>query len=302
MIPEGASGGAYVSYAVEELHRAGGARSPATRHGGGRRGPRDGARGRPATDGAGRILRTWVFEFETTETCPLPDPPALALAALETHDLPRFAAYLWGDDVSEREELGVITAAEAVAEQALRSVWRERLLRRLGLAEEQDVAATTAAALEGCLDPPGAAARRPSRWSTSKTSGASENARTCRARGRRRRTGGVGAPARSRSSATDHQRVRSCSGRWPTPGPRDDASARIRRTPSGRWISTCSTRGATAASAARWAPIRCPTGAPRSRSGRRMPPGSASSATSTRGMPALAPSSRCGVDRASGRA
>ena len=132
--------------------RAGGARSPATRHGGGRRGPRARC---PRTSGHGwrgtGILRTWVFEFETTETCPLPDPPALALAALDTHDLPRFAAYLWGDDVSEREELGVITAAEAVAEQALRAVWRERLLHRLGLAEEQDVAATTAAALEGCL-------------------------------------------------------------------------------------------------------------------------------------------------------
>jgi 4-alpha-glucanotransferase len=81
----------------------------------------------------------------------LPDPPALSLAALDTHDLPRFAAYLWGDDVSEREESGVITEAEAVAEQALRAVWREQLLRRLGLAEGLDVATTTAAALEGCL-------------------------------------------------------------------------------------------------------------------------------------------------------
>jgi 4-alpha-glucanotransferase len=152
MIPEGAGGGAYVSYAVEELHAL--VALEAQRHGtvvvGEDLGtvPED-VRPRMARD---RILRTWVFEFETTETCPLPDPPALALAALETHDLPRFAAYLWGEDVSEREELGVITAAEAVAEQALRSLWRKRLLHRLGLAEGRDAGATTAAALEGCLN------------------------------------------------------------------------------------------------------------------------------------------------------
>jgi 4-alpha-glucanotransferase len=151
MIPEGADGGAYVAYEVEELHAL--VALEAQRHGtvvvGEDLGtvPED-VRPRMARDG---ILRTWVFQFETTESSPLPDPPALALAALETHDLPRFAAYLWGDDVSEREELGVLTAAEAVAEQASRSVWRERLLHRLGLAEGLDDASTTAAALEGCL-------------------------------------------------------------------------------------------------------------------------------------------------------
>jgi 4-alpha-glucanotransferase len=151
MIPEGAGGGAYVSYAVEELHAL--VALEAQRHGtvvvGEDLGtvPED-VRPRMARD---RILRTWVFEFETTESSPLPDPPSLALAALETHDLPRFAAYLWGDDVSEREELGDITAPEAVVEHALRAAWRERLLRRLGLAEGLDDASTTAAALEGCL-------------------------------------------------------------------------------------------------------------------------------------------------------
>ena len=125
MIPEGASGGAYVSYAVEELHAL--VALEAHRHGTVVVGEDLGTvpeevRPRMERD---RILRTWVFEFETTEACPLPDPPALWLAALDTHDLPRFAAYLWGDDVSEREELGVITAAEAVTEQALRAVWRD---------------------------------------------------------------------------------------------------------------------------------------------------------------------------------
>jgi 4-alpha-glucanotransferase len=151
MIPEGASGGAYVSYAVEELHAL--VALEARRHGTVVVGEDlgtvpEGVRPRMERD---RILRTWVFEFESTEACPLPDPPALSLAALDTHDLPRFGAYLWGDDVSEREELGVITAAEAAAEQARRAGWRDQLLRRLGLAEGHDVATTTAAALEGCL-------------------------------------------------------------------------------------------------------------------------------------------------------
>ena len=151
MIPEGASEGAYVSYAVEELHAL--VALEAQRHGTVVVGEDlgtvpDDVRPRMARD---RILRTWVFEFETSEVCPLPDPPELSLAALGTHDLPRFAAYLWGDDVLEREELGVITAAEAVAEQAVRAVWREGLLHRLGLAEGADVEVTTAAALEGCL-------------------------------------------------------------------------------------------------------------------------------------------------------
>ena len=151
MIPEGASGGAYVSYAAEELHALVGLE--AHRHGTVVVGEDlgtvpDDVRPRMQRD---RILRTWVFEFETTEECPLPEPPALSLAALATHDLPRFAAYLWGDDVSEREKLGVITAAEAALEQARRALWRDRLLHRLGLAEGPDVGETTAAALKGCL-------------------------------------------------------------------------------------------------------------------------------------------------------
>ncbi len=151
MIPEGASGGAYVSYAAEELHAL--VALEADRHstvvvGEDLGTVPDGVRPRMERD---RILRTWVFEFETTEKCPLPDPPALSLAALATHDLPRFAAYLWGDDVSERENLGVLAAGDAAAERTRRALWREQLLHRLGLTEDQDVERTTAAALEGCL-------------------------------------------------------------------------------------------------------------------------------------------------------
>jgi 4-alpha-glucanotransferase len=151
MIPEGAPGGAYVSYAVEELHAL--VALEAHRHGTVVVGEDlgtvpEGVRPRMERD---RMLRTWVFEFETSEACPLPDPPVLSLAGLDTHDLPRFAAYLWGDDVSEREDLGVITAAEAVAELAARTLWRAQLLLQLGLAQDGDIEKTTTAALEGCL-------------------------------------------------------------------------------------------------------------------------------------------------------
>ena len=98
-----------------------------------------------------RMLRTWVFQFESSEDIPLPEPPASCLAALGTHDLPRFAAYLWAEDVTEREQRGVLTPDEASAEQAARRAWRRRLLRALGVSEDRDVAAITAAALEGCL-------------------------------------------------------------------------------------------------------------------------------------------------------
>lgn len=97
------------------------------------------------------MLRTWVFQFESSEDVPLPEPPASCLAALGTHDLPRFAAYLWGEDVTERAQRGLLTPGDAAAEQAARARWRRRLLRALGVPEDGDVAAVTTAALDGCL-------------------------------------------------------------------------------------------------------------------------------------------------------
>jgi 4-alpha-glucanotransferase len=151
MIPEGAGGGAYVAYAVEELdalvaleaHRAG------TVVVGEDLGTvPDEVRPRMERD---RMLRTWVFQFESSEDVPLPEPPASCLAALGTHDLPRFAAYLWAEDVTERAQRGMLTPDEASAEQTARGAWRRRLLHALGVSEDRDVAAITAAALEGCL-------------------------------------------------------------------------------------------------------------------------------------------------------
>ncbi len=43
-----------------------------------------------------QMLRTWVFQFESTVAEPLPEPPRRRLGALGTHDLPTFAAYFVG--------------------------------------------------------------------------------------------------------------------------------------------------------------------------------------------------------------
>ncbi|HWD54090.1 MAG TPA: 4-alpha-glucanotransferase [Acidimicrobiales bacterium] len=156
MIPEGFSAreGTYVSYPADELHalvcigadRRGSAvvgedlgTVPAT------------VRRRMARD---KMLRTWVFQFESTVAEPLPEPPRRALAALGTHDLPTFAAFLAGDDITERERAGLLSPDAASAARAERADWRRRLLGKLGLVRDAGAPADGAGTLEalgGCL-------------------------------------------------------------------------------------------------------------------------------------------------------
>jgi 4-alpha-glucanotransferase len=153
MIPEGCEGeGAYVSYRAEEMHalvcleaHLAGAVVVGEDLGT----VPDGVRERMARDG---MLRTWVFQFESTADTPLPEPPADSLATLGTHDLPRFGAYLWGDDIAEQERDGVLTAEESAQELLRRTEWRRHLLRALGVPNQgSSEAEVTAVALEGCL-------------------------------------------------------------------------------------------------------------------------------------------------------
>jgi 4-alpha-glucanotransferase len=153
MIPEGFGGeGAYVSYRAEEMHalvsleahRAG-----AVVVGEDLGTVPDGVRQRMARDG---MLRSWVFQFESTADTPLPEPPADSLATLGTHDLPRFGAHLWGDDIAEDERNGVLTAEESAQELLNRTEWRRHLLRALDVPTKGwTEAEVTAVALEGCL-------------------------------------------------------------------------------------------------------------------------------------------------------
>jgi 4-alpha-glucanotransferase len=134
-IPEGfdARHGAYVSYRADELyavvaleaHRAG-----AVVVGEDLGTVPDGVRRRMAED---RMLRSWVLQFESKATDPLPPDPSGALASWGTHDLPRFLTYFSGDDISERERDGQLSTADAEAERSGRDRWRAALLRALSL-------------------------------------------------------------------------------------------------------------------------------------------------------------------------
>ena len=152
MIPDGSREGAYVSYRAEELHAL--VALEASRVGAVVVGEDLGTvpeevRPRMARDG---MLRTWVFQFESTAEQPLPSPPAQSLVTLGTHDLPRFGAYLWGEDIDEREAGGLLSAAAAATERNKRSQWRQSLFDALqlsGIGTDPDK--LTTAALEACL-------------------------------------------------------------------------------------------------------------------------------------------------------
>jgi 4-alpha-glucanotransferase len=138
-IPEGfdARHGAYVSYRADELYAVVALeayRTGAVVVGEDLGTVPEGMRSRMAEH---RMLRSWVLEFESTPEDPLPAAPSGVLASWGTHDLPRFRAYLAGDDIAEREQAGQLTADEAVAERSGRALWRRALLRAAGLPEEE---------------------------------------------------------------------------------------------------------------------------------------------------------------------
>ena len=106
------------------------------------------------------MLRSWVLQFESTaRASPLPCPPVGVLASWGTHDLPRFAAYFWGDDIDEKERAGQSVAGRGGhRERAERARWRQALLRSVdggtgaGTGDRALRTADGAAmALRGCL-------------------------------------------------------------------------------------------------------------------------------------------------------
>ncbi|HUC04489.1 MAG TPA: 4-alpha-glucanotransferase [Acidimicrobiales bacterium] len=144
MIPDGADAahGAYVSYEAEEwhalvsleAHRAGtvvigedlGTVPPGVR----RRMQRDG------------MLRSWVFQFESSPADPLPAPPPGVVASLGTHDLPRFGPWFRGTGNGSDGD------AERGDAMAMRTQRRKSLVDALGI---DGAAAGDQAVLEGCL-------------------------------------------------------------------------------------------------------------------------------------------------------
>ena len=152
-IPEGfdARHGAYVSYRADELHAVVALeahRAGAVVVGEDLGTVPEGVRARMAED---RMLRSWVLQFESTGAEPLPPVSSGVLASWGTHDLPRFASYLSGDDIGEQERAGTLAPTDAAAARSGRAHWRAALLRALGVDDGPDEGGTALLALRGCL-------------------------------------------------------------------------------------------------------------------------------------------------------
>jgi 4-alpha-glucanotransferase len=136
-IPSGAdaSHGAYVSYHGDEMHAL--VSLEAYRAGSVVIGEDlgtvpDELRERMSDEG---MLRSWVFEFESTLKDPLPELPADALATLATHDTPRFSTFLWGGDIDEAEKAGRFSPADADERRDERTRYRDALFSALNVSE-----------------------------------------------------------------------------------------------------------------------------------------------------------------------
>jgi 4-alpha-glucanotransferase len=98
------------------------------------------------------MRRTWIFSAADEGAGELPTPPAGSFAALNTHDMPTFAALWKGRDLAERRDLGLLDAREAKRLGKARRATLRKLAARLHRkgwltrpAEER------APVLEGCL-------------------------------------------------------------------------------------------------------------------------------------------------------
>jgi 4-alpha-glucanotransferase len=138
-LPEGSDDGdgAYVRYHHEEMRAVvalEAARSGTTVVGEDLGTVPDRVRMAMAHDG---MLRSWVFQFESSSSDPLPVPPERSLAAWGTHDLPRFAAYWGRTDIDDRERSGTVDPETAAGERA------ERESNRLALRAALQLPAST---------------------------------------------------------------------------------------------------------------------------------------------------------------
>lgn len=81
------------------------------------------------------VLGMNIAQFELGGVDPLPRPDGGNLAALNTHDLPPFAAYWTGSDIDLNVRLGLFDEARATSERAQRREMRQKVGRALGVAD-----------------------------------------------------------------------------------------------------------------------------------------------------------------------
>ena len=93
---------------------------------------------RPAMCSRG-IDRLYVAQFSIHPVNPVLDlPPDNAIACVNTHDLPPFAAFWLGTDIDDRQDLGLFDHEQAASEHADRRQLRGALLGELGLSAKDD--------------------------------------------------------------------------------------------------------------------------------------------------------------------
>jgi 4-alpha-glucanotransferase len=86
---------------------------------------------RPAMKRHG-VSRMFILQYALVDKpVPLLNVPAGALAALNTHDMPPFAAFWQDDDIPERLELGLLDKSEARQEKEARRPVKEALAQYL---------------------------------------------------------------------------------------------------------------------------------------------------------------------------
>ncbi|HEX4219189.1 MAG TPA: 4-alpha-glucanotransferase, partial [Acidimicrobiales bacterium] len=96
------------------------------------------------------MLRSWIFQFETSPVDPLPVAPVRSLASWGTHDLPRFAAYWDGADIDDRQRTGAVDRAGADHERAERAANKVAFRAALHL-DDDGPGDDTGELLAGCL-------------------------------------------------------------------------------------------------------------------------------------------------------
>jgi 4-alpha-glucanotransferase len=83
------------------------------------------------------MLSSFVMEFESTPSQPLPEPKENVLASFATHDLPTFCGFWEGTDIRYQESEGFIDSDEAASKILERAEWRKSLCGRLGIGESE---------------------------------------------------------------------------------------------------------------------------------------------------------------------
>lgn len=78
------------------------------------------------------VKRMFVVQFEATaDDPPIGEPPAEAVASLNTHDMPPFAAYWNGLDAELRREIGLLTEEQVVEQRKQRAALGRALTQHL---------------------------------------------------------------------------------------------------------------------------------------------------------------------------